>query len=117
MALKHYTCIRPGRGRNFPVGLGKRVFVCEGFATEDEEIQETIENSKSFKTGYIKLVDGPQEDDCSEDEIKSAVPGKRYGLNDLKDMTVPELRGIAATQGVKWEGLKKAEIIKALMGG
>lgn len=116
MGLKHYTCIRPGRGRNFPVGLGKRVFVCEGFSTDDEEIQETIENSKSFKTGYIMLVKGPIVEDDPK-EIKSAVPGRKYGLNDLKDMNVPELRGIAATQGIKWEGLKKAEIIKALMGG
>lgn len=133
---KTYGFIRYGRGRNFLVGLGKKVYVSDGYTTEDEDIQNVIEKSKSFKEGVVFLkpdqatepvegdpvvtegppVDPPKTKVGSEDAIP-AEPGKKYGLHNLRAMTVPELRGICGQQGKKWRGLKKADLIKLLLGG
>lgn len=109
----------------FYIGLGGSVTIKRvPTPVEDEEAQSEIEQSHSFKKGFVHICKAPKEKPAGpepeqeEEEFEDTEDGRlSYGLDELKEMPVAQLRTVAKRASLWKKGMTKEDMIAALTGG
>lgn len=88
---------------------------------EDKELEMLAKSTNQSQTSPVLHPEDIKPDDDvlpdDDDLIIPAEPGATYSLPQLMAKKVAELKGICAQQGIKFEGLKKKELIQAILRG
>ena len=140
---KTYVTIQAYHTMTFMVPGFGGVTVHGRLTTDDEDIQDVIEGSATFKRGHIALEKSKGEvvDNLAQvtpvprppnvnvqgsaataikvdgDDVIPAEPGASYAAYKLEAMKVAELRGICMRQRIDFKGLKNAEMVRSILKG